>query len=166
MRLVALALLTACNLGASQAPEVRIDFVDTPTEWQLTHTEAGHTQIALQAGEHSITFGEVDAHCLPTQELPFTEVNGQRSFAALTCQTPQDDPVDFVLIEVHAEDPSWPHPVALAAVLTSSTEEGSITMRGLGSVEIPLGVVPQPPQAPAEPEPPSEAEPPSEPEQD
>lgn len=139
-------LLSACTLGSEPAPQVRISFDEVQTSWSLTPAEDGHTEVALLAGNEQISFGTIDATCTPRPDLPFKEVNGQRTFAALACRSGSGNAVDFVLIDIPAEEPEWPHPIALAALLTHETEDDKVMMRSLGASEIPVGMVLLPPE--------------------
>jgi hypothetical protein len=137
----------ACSWGGGVAPATRLVFVETPSAWRIVAAEeSGHQQIALIVGEHTLDVGTIEGACVPRVGVPFTEVSGQKAFAALACTNPDGEAFDFVLVEILPDETDWPYPVALASVVTRVMEDDKIMMRSLGPTEIPLGVVPVPPR--------------------
>lgn len=147
--LVLLALSVACT-GTVVPPEApSLTFERTPTQWALTPVDGGKTHLVLDLGSSTMDFGTVEGRCVPTAELPFTEVQGQKSFAALLCDSPDGGTHHVVVLEVQsAEDPDWPQPVALAVVLARTSADNKVGLLTLGAVEVPLGVVPVAPVLP------------------
>jgi hypothetical protein len=138
------ALSLACSwTGGAPAPAA-IAFVDTPTTWEIAHAD-GKATATLLAGKYRLDIGSFDGACGPASELPFTEVDGNVTFAALACRNPEGAPFDVALVEVPSPDPAWPTIAGLAVVATQAADEGKILMRAVGMVEIPMGVVPKPP---------------------
>jgi hypothetical protein len=150
--LVFLALITACTGSPTPVTAPHITFTPTPSTWKLEPAEGGKTRMTLELGEASMDLGTVEGRCVPTPELPFTEVNGQKSFAALVCGSPDGGTHNVVVVEVQSpDDPDWPQPVALAVVLTRTTAEDKVALISLGAVEVPLGIVPVAPVVAAPP---------------
>ena len=138
---VACLLLAACSWSGAAVTPVKIAFVDTPTSWEIA-TDAGKSTATLVAGAYRLEIGTFDGACAPRSDLPFTEVDGQKSFAALGCAGPDGAAFDVSLVEIPSPDPEWPYLVAFGVVVTHMVEDGKIQMRSMGAVEIPMGVVP------------------------
>ena len=83
-----LALLAGCTGAAAPVVAPPVTFEATPSTWKLTPTDEGKTHMVLELGEASMDFCAVEGACAPNPELPFTEVQGQKSFAALKCSSP------------------------------------------------------------------------------
>lgn len=146
--LILACALSACSWGMAPADPPIPDPVDTVTAWRLTETASGALDVALVAGEHVIELVEVEGRCAPAAELPFTEVDGQRTFAALACRNPEGEPFDLALVELMAPEGDWPLPVAFGIVSTRDAGEGQIMMRSFGAAPIPLGIAPVAPTVP------------------
>jgi hypothetical protein len=147
-----------CGGGAAVAP-VKVDFVEVRGVWHLSNPEPGKTAASLHFGDRVMDFGLVEGQCEPSPTLPFTEVQGQKAFAALTCSSPDGGKHHAVLVEVLGPEADWPAPVALGLVLSRTTGEGSVAVLTMGAAEVPLGLVPLPPEVSAAPEPSAGPEP-------
>jgi len=133
-----------CGGGAAVAP-APVAFTEVVGAWRLTNPEAGKTSVIMDFGERSIDFGVVEGICQPSRDLPFTEVQGQKSFAALVCNSPDGGTHHVVLVEILGPEPDWPAPAAMGMVLSRVTGEGTVALLTLGAAEVPLGLVPLPP---------------------
>jgi len=153
--LMSLVLLAACTGTSEPAREpVKVEFREEASTWALTPRtgQAGaETLVALQLAEQKLEFGAVPGTCAPSATVPFTEVQGQPSFAGLLCQSPDGGTHHAVLVEVAGEDPTWPAPVGLALVLTRTTQDDKVALMTLGMQELPLGVTPLAPKVQAAP---------------
>lgn len=149
LRIAALGLLAACT-GPSEPPRepIKVDFREVQGVWKLQPAQA-ETQVGFVLDDQTLDFGKVPGVCKPSADVPFTEVQGQKSVAALQCASPDGMTHHVVLVEVMGDDPTWPAPVGLAVVLTRASEDGKIALLTLGMQDLPLGVTPLPPAAPA-----------------
>lgn len=141
---IACLLLAACSWSGGDVAPIKVAFVDTPTSWEITTQDEKSTAI-LVAGTHRLEIGTFDGACAPRADLPFTDVDGQRAFAAIGCTDPAGAPFDVSLVEIPSPEPEWPYLVAFGVVVTHMVDDGKIQMRSMGAVEIPMGVVPKPP---------------------
>lgn len=154
MRWLSPLILTGCFTSTQTPVEApRVEFHEVRGAWELSPDDEGKTRAVLVFDEHRLELGSIEGDCRPTSDLPFTEVQGQKAFAALLCPSPDGGTHHAVLVEVPGEDPEWPAPAALALVITRQTAEDKVALLTAGAVEVPLGILPLAPDVPVAPEP-------------
>ena len=152
--------VVGCTAGSANVEPVQVDFKDVVGEWVLAPAPEAQTQVGLTFGEHTLDFGPVPGACEPTPDLPFTEVQGQKSLAALKCNSPDGGMHHVVVVEVLGADPAWPAPIALGMVMSRQKADNQVSLVTMGGVDMPLGVIPKAPKVEVvAPVPPPEAPP-------